>query len=157
MNLEPKWEMPIFSDAVKSFQEFLVSQRVYPELLWVFHEDVISSKQRILVKEPLPPENEELVESLYMRGCHRGLGVQFDVCCILGSRPCCYIWLPEDEYEAHYMIGNLKLTVPVDLLYARSVKSKLMWSIYRWLSEKSDWNKAVERIPHKQNLIGHPA
>ena len=142
--------MPPFADAVVQFRQFLVSQRVPSELLWVFREDVTSRERRILVKEPLPLENERLVASLYERGCQHGLGVQIDAFCLLSSRVCCYIWMPEDESEAEYqMISGLKLSVPTELLQAYSVKSNLMWSVQTWLDEQSSWNKAEDRLPRK--------
>ncbi len=150
MNAEPKLEMPIFVDAVARFREFLISQQAPSELLWVFREDVSSRKRRVLIKEPLPPENVQLAESLYERGCQRGLGVQLDAFCLLGSRVCCYICLPEDESEAqHLMIDGLKLSVPTDLLHARSVRSDVLWRVQVWLDERSSWNKAGQRLPRK--------
>jgi hypothetical protein len=149
MSAQPNPQMPAFNEAVEHFRKLLVSQQISSELLWVFREDVTSHKRRVLVKEPLPFENERIAALLYERGCQRGLGVQLDVFCLLGSRPCCYIWLPEDEYDAHYMIGNLKLSVPTDLLPARSVNSNLMWRVHVWLDERSGWNKAGERLPRR--------
>lgn len=144
-------QMPVFGDAIKKFQKFLVTHHVSSELLWVFREDVTSRKRRVFVKEPLPSENARLAESLYERGCQRGLGVQLDALCLLGSRPCCYILLPEDELDAQYMmVKGLKLSVPTDWLHARSIKSNLVWGIYVWLDELSGWNKGQERLPRKQ-------
>ena len=152
MSTESNPQMPVFGEAVKKFQKFLVSQHVSSELLWIFREDVISRKRRVLIKEPLPSENTRLVESLYERGCQRGLGVQLDMFCLLGSRPCCYVWLPEDEIDAQYMmVGGLKLSVPKDWLHARWVKSNLVWRVHVWLDEQSGWNKAEDRLPHKQH------
>lgn len=150
MSAELKPEMPTFVNAVGQFRNFLISQQVSSELLWVFREDVTSRKQRILVKEPLAAENGRLVESLYERGCQRGLGVQLDAVFLLGSRVCCYICLPEDKSDAeHLMISGLKLSVPTDLLHARSVRNNLMWRVQVWLDKQSCWNKVEKRLPRK--------
>lgn len=57
MSAASKPEMPTFVDAVERFRNFLISQQVSSELLWVFREDVSSRKRRIFIKEPLAAEN----------------------------------------------------------------------------------------------------
>lgn len=134
MSAESKLQMPTFANAVEQYREFLVSQQISSQLLWVFREDVTSHKRRVFVKESLPPENEQIVARLYKIGCQRGLGVQLDVFCLLHSRPCCYILLPKDEFEAECkMIGGLKLSVPTELIQARSVTSNFLWNFKVWL------------------------
>src|SRR5215207_6044566 len=96
--------LPTFAEATEQLRAFLRSQQLSAEPLWVFREDVTSYKQRFLVKEPLPPENQGLVELFYERGRQRGYGVRLEVLCVLGKRPCCYIWLPKDRMEAEYAL-----------------------------------------------------
>lgn len=46
--------VPGFTDATKQLKDFLATQNLSTELLWVFREDIIWRKQLIYVKEPLP-------------------------------------------------------------------------------------------------------
>ena len=77
MSVETETEVPAFPDAVRQCQDFLTGQNISPELLWVFREDVVWRKRRILVKEPLPAENERLVGTLYESGRRRESGIWF--------------------------------------------------------------------------------
>src|ERR687883_1752047 len=102
MSAEPTPEVPPFSDAIRQLKGFLAGQDISTDLLWVFREDIVSYKLRLYVREPLPSGNEMLVESLYERGLRRDLGIRLNVLCLLGSKPCCYIWLPKDREDAGY-------------------------------------------------------
>ena len=104
MSAEPEPEIPIFSEAIKQLKDFLAGQNLSSEFQWVFREDVVWRKQRILVKEPLPKENERIVESLYERGRQRDLGIRLETLCLLGLRPCCYVWIPKDQMDAEYAL-----------------------------------------------------
>ncbi len=57
MNASTEYEIPVFSEAVKQFHSFLVSQGIDSELLWVFREDVAWRKQKMFVKVPVSEEN----------------------------------------------------------------------------------------------------
>ena len=75
MSVETEYEVPAFPGALRQCQDFLTGQKFSPDLLWVFREDVAWRKRRIFIKEPLPPENERLAESLYESGRQRDLGI----------------------------------------------------------------------------------
>ncbi len=94
MSVATEYGMPAFGEAARRFGEFLLSRRLSSDLLWVFREGVCRRKQRLLVKVPVPEENAGHAESHYNAGVNRGLSVGLDVLCLLGSRPCCYVWLP---------------------------------------------------------------
>ena len=145
-------EVPPFSEAVKQLQQFLVGQQLSPELWWVFREDVTANKQRILIKEPLPTENQRIAEALYERGCQRGLGIRLEILCLFESRPCCYVWLPKDELEAEnslMLMSRFIISIPTALPLARGVKNGLLWRICRWIDKQSGWNGMAERVPHR--------
>jgi len=130
MSAEPKPEIPTFSNATKQFRDFLAGQNLSPEFLWVFREDVVWRKRRILVKEPLPKENDGIVEALYERGRQRDLGIRLETLCLLGSHPCCYIWLPKDQMYAEYallLMSKFIISVPTDLKRAESVRKPVIW------------------------------
>ena len=148
MNTEPRTQS--FADACRTFQSFLSQESVSSDLVWVFREDVVSYKHRILVKEPLPPGNVEMAESLFHRGWERGFGVSLDVFCLLGSRHCCYVWLPEDAREAElHMLAGLKMSVPTNLPVATSVRSWLRWRFNMWFDEASFWRLIPQQLPRR--------
>ncbi|MDQ3816427.1 MAG: hypothetical protein M3362_01900 [Acidobacteriota bacterium] len=142
--------MPAFGEAVQQFGGFLLIQGLSSGLLWVFREDVCWRKQRLLVKVPVPEENARYAESLYNAGVNRGLGVRLDVLCLLGSRPCCYIWVPSDEEDASYaMLSGLKLSVPTEPVMARAVSNGSLWRAYKWLEGREAFTGIVEQVPRR--------
>ena len=152
ISAEPEPEIPSFNEAVKQLKDFLISQNLSPELLWVFREDIVWRKQRILIKEPLPQENESVAESLYESGRQRELGIRLETLCLLGSRPCCYIWLPKDQMDAEYallLMSNFIISVPTDLKRAESVRSPLIWRAHKLFEGVPAWISMVERLPRR--------
>jgi len=140
--------MPVFGEAVRQFGGFLAGQGRSSDLLWVFREDVCWRNQQLLVKIPAPEENARHVESLYNLGVNRGLGVRLDVLCLLGSHPCCYVWLPSDEEDASYaMLSGLKLSVPTEPMVAQAVESALLWRVYKRLERGEAFKGIVEQVP----------
>ena len=150
MSVAAEYEMPVFGEAVRQFGDFLVSQRLPSEGPWVFREDVCWRQRQLFVKVPIPEENIGDVESRYNLGVNRGLGVQLNVLCLLGTRPCCYIWLPSDEEDAAYaMTSGLTLSVPTQPVKAREVKSGLLWGAYKWQERSEAFTGIVERVPRR--------
>ena len=152
MSAEPKPEVPTFNDAVRQLKSFLTRQNISNDLLWIFREDVASYNLRLCVKEPLPSGNEKLVESLYKRGLRRDLGIRLDVLCLLGMRPCCYIWLPKDQEDAAYallLMSKFIISAPTEMPHARPVKNRLAWWAYKLLGEQSGWRDMADRVPHR--------
>jgi hypothetical protein len=152
MSAEPKEEVPAFDEAIRQFKDFLAGQAVSTDLVWVFREDVVSYKLRLYINEPSLGENERRVESLYQRGLMRDLGIRLEVLCLLGARPCCYIWLPKDREDAGYallLMSKFIVSVPTELAHARPVKNRLAWAAYKLLDEKSGWRDRAERVPHR--------
>lgn len=148
MAIATDYEMPVFGEAIQQFGSFLVSQGFSPDLLWVFREDVCWRNQRVFVKVPVPVENLEHVERVYKVGVARGLGIRLDMLCLLGSRPCCYVWLPSDEVDASYAkLSGLKLSVPTEPAVAQAVGSGLRWRAYKWLEGSETFKGIVEQIP----------
>jgi hypothetical protein len=145
-------EIPTFNDAVKRFQDYLAGQNIYPEILWVFREDVVHRKGRILVKEPLPKKNLRIVESLYEHARQQDSAIRLEMLCLLGSRPCCYIWLPEDPTDKDHsllLMSKFAMGVPLELQPARSVRNILIWQVYKLLEGEADRVNSIERLPRK--------
>ena len=152
MSAEPKPEVPGFDDAVGQLKGFLAGQNISTDLVWVFREDVVSYKLRLYVREPLPSGNERLVASFYERGLKRDLGIRFNTLCLLNSRPCCYIWLPEDREDAGYallLMSKFIISAPTELSHARPVRNWLAWWAYKLLDEKSGWRDRANGVPHR--------
>ena len=139
-------QAPDFARAVEDFQQFLAEQSVSSELVWIFREDVASTKGRIFIREPLPKENVAIAETLFKRGLKRGLGVSLDVLCLVGSRHCGFVWLPENEREAElHLVAGLKMSVPSRPPVASPVHSRFTWQWHKWFDEKSYWLELVPR------------
>jgi hypothetical protein len=140
-----------FAEAAKQFQAFLSQESVSSDLVWIFREDVLARQHQILIKEPLPQENAKLAEALYHRGWERGLGVSFDVLCLLGTRHCCYIWLPDDAREAElHMLAGLKMSVPTNLPVAISVHGWLKWRLLKWRDNELFWSYVPQPLPRRK-------
>jgi|SRR5215204_32083 len=152
MSVETETEIPTFPDAIRQCRDFLVGQNISSDLLWVFREDVAWRKRRILAKVPLPAENERLAESHYESGRRRSLGIRLEVLCLLGSRPCCYVWVPKDQTDAEYallLMSKFIISVPTDLRKAESVNNPLTWQWHKLVEGGAGWEGIVERLPRR--------
>lgn len=124
----------LFAESKEIFQEFLSEQKISPDLLWVFQEDVLLRKDAVLVKVFNPNKNEDLAEELYEIGRKRNLGICFHAFALLDSRPCCYIQLPSDQDEAErLLIGSsyLKCSIRNPLLKAKPLANTVMWNVHK--------------------------
>lgn len=154
MSIATEHEMPAFGEAAGQFGGFLASRGLAADLLWVFREDVCWRRQRVLVKAPVPEENTCDVERFYNLGVSRGLGVRLDVLCLLGPRPCCYVWLPADEEDASYaLLSGLKFSVPTRPAVAQAVRSGLLWRAYKWLERSEASAGIVAQVPRRAARI----
>lgn len=145
-------EVPAFDEALRQLKVFLAGQNIHGDPLWVFRDDVVSYKLRLHVKEPLPNTNEKLAAALYERGLQRDMGIRLNVLCLLGSRPCCYVWLPKDTEEAAsalLLMSKFIISVPTELPRARTVSSRPAWWAYKLLDERSGWRDRADMVPHR--------
>lgn len=142
-----------FDEAKQFFQNFLSEQGLSSDLLWVFGEDIICLPKRFLIKVPLPAENESFAEICYNVGRERDFGICLHAFCLLDGRPCCYVWLPEDDLDAQYsMMGNLSLKCNVrnDLTNAEPIDSFLAWQAHRLTEKFSDRRfSTLEKMPFR--------
>ena len=156
MTTESRLEIPAFNEAVKQFQDYLAEHDISPAILWVFREDVVYCKGRLCIKEPLSRENPKIVESLYERAREQGSGIRFEMLCLLGSRPCCYIWLPQDPMDRSYsllLVSKFAVGVPLDPHPARLIRNPLAWQLYKLLEGETEGASAllVDRLPRRPN------
>jgi hypothetical protein len=152
MNVNQGHEAPPFEEAIKEFQCFIAKQGLSADLLWVFREDISFFKRRILIKQPLPEGNSKTAEALYKRGCREKNGIRLEVLCLLGEKPCCYVWVPKDMDEAErnlLLLSRFIMSIPENLLSARGIRNPLAWTWYKWFDGKRGWNELAEGVPRR--------
>ncbi|MFN0139740.1 MAG: hypothetical protein ACKVQW_06600 [Pyrinomonadaceae bacterium] len=145
-----------FDEALDDFKEFLSGQGLPTELVWVFREDVICQRERVIIKTPVPAENEALAKACYELGQQRNFGINLHAFCLLESRPCCYIVLPEDGIDAEHMLipkVAVKYSVLSNLTKAEPVLNPVKWHTLRLLNRKSAVDGFNEYIPSKYTLL----
>ena len=145
-----------FDEALDSFREFLSGQGLSTDLAWVFLEDVIFQDERIFIKTPIPSENETRAQACYELGQRRDFGINLQAFCLLESRPCCYILLPEDDLDAQYhLMSNiaLKLSVWTNLRKAKSISNPIKWLALKLINRKSQFSSFDDHMPSKHSLL----
>jgi hypothetical protein len=144
-----------FSEAKATLRKFLLEQGLSSDLVWLFREDVSSRAGRLLIKSPVPRENEELSEAYYEVGRKRDLGIGLHTFCLLDSQPCCYVELPEDDVDAQYLLMgnlNLKCSVSDSLTKAQPVTNRLLWAAYKLVERTSKPSLLIpDRLPSKKS------
>lgn len=139
-----------FDQAIENYTRILAEHDLSPTLLWVFREDVTVHKRRIYVRWPLPAQNADLAKELYERGRDQGLGLRLDVFCLVDHRPCCYVYVPEDEVDASYaMLSALNMSVPTTPIHAKKVRSPWIWKSLLWLHSKTNLTGFKEELPQR--------
>jgi hypothetical protein len=142
--------IPDFDAALRQFRRFVSDVGHSPRcLLWIFREDVSTYRRRVLIRAPLPADNERVARVRYEYGRGLGIGVCVDGFCRLGADLCCTTWFVRDwEESARRLCGGLKLSVPspADLAVARPVRGRLVWAVRSWLD-------AYSRYPHYGHVL----
>lgn len=143
--------IPDFDTALEQFRRFITEVGHAPnELTWVFREDVSTFRRRVLIKVPLPADNEQVARARYEQGRRLGIGVCLDVFCRLGPVLCCTTWFVENlEESARRLCGGLKLSVPspADMVAAHPVRNRLVWAVWSWLDSRSRFNQFKNFLP----------
>lgn len=124
-----------FEEAQAFFKDCLSSNAVSSDLLWVFREDVIFFYDRIFIRTPVPIENEGRAGVYYELGRERDFGINIHGFCLLHSRLCCYIALPEDDLESQSMLMSnewVKYSWRTELPEAQPISNRLLWRIRKW-------------------------
>ena len=134
-------EIPDFRTAVEQFRDFLTQIGHPPdELNWIFREDVSTCRRRVLVRVPLPADNEGIAAARYEQGRAVGVGVCLFVYCRLGTALCCSTWFVKDHQEsARRLCGGLKLSAPLpaNVDVSQPVWDRRTWRAWRRLDRES--------------------
>jgi hypothetical protein len=146
--------IPDFDAAVERLRGFLSDLGHPPgEPVWVFREDVSTRRRRVRVKVPLSADNEGIARDRYEQGRRLGIGVCLDVFCRLGPAFCCTCWFVQDpEESARRLCSGLKLSVADALPDARPVRSRLAWSLLRWLDARSGFHYFRDFLPSRDDV-----
>ena len=85
-----------FSQAVSDFKKFLNDEKISPDIMWIFREDITWYRGSFFIFWPLPKDNVRMAEKAYELGRQKGLGLKLEVCCWVTETPCCFVLVPED-------------------------------------------------------------
>jgi hypothetical protein len=145
--------IPGFEVALDQFRAF-ISEMGYSanSLVWIFREDVSTNRRRVLIKVPLPHENERVARTRYEQGRALGIGVCLEVFCQLESALCCSTWFVKDlEESTSKLCYGLKLSVPplTDLVIAEPVQNSLDWALRSQLDSRSEFNQFRDFLPER--------
>ena len=145
-----------FDEALDSFKDFLSGQGLSTDVACVFREDVIFQREGIFIKTPIPAENESRARACYELGQKRAFGINLHAFCLLESRPCCYMILPEDDLDAQYLLmsnTSLKMSVWTNLREAESISSPGKWLVLKLINQKLRFSSPDDHIPSKHSLL----
>jgi hypothetical protein len=127
-----------FEDAKREFREFLVKNGLDKPILWVFIEDVYSSRSdryttSFWLRLPTPAVNEECARRHFECGKAQGFGVALSAFASCADGLCCSFIVPDEEEDAAYMLMGPEYMrysyTNSDMPTATVVRSKLIWTI----------------------------
>ena len=145
-----------FDEALTDFREFLLSQKLFTQLIWIFSEDVIFEAEHIYIKTPISNKNEALAKDCYELGQKRNFGISLQAFCLFESQLCCYIYLPENDIDDQYSLMSnaaLKYSVRTNLKEAESVSNVLKWKMMKLQNPKSNSFCKDNHIPSRISLM----
>lgn len=154
--------MPVthtFDEACVALSDFLQREDwSCVELLWLCREDVTGVRRRIFVHPSPPSANRDLYIQHYERGARQSRGVRLDVLFILGSRACCYVWVPRDDTDAScaMLSDELRLSIPCREtkfpIAAKQCRTGLGFYFCRIFSRLRGESPIVQDFPSRSDL-----
>lgn len=145
-----------FDEALDDFRQFILSQKLPAQLIWIFSEDVIFQNEHIFIKTPVFGENALFARKCYELGQKRNFGVSLQGFCLFESQLCCYIYLPEDEVDAQYSLMSketLKYSVRTNLIEAQPVSNILEWMMLNLKNPESNSFCIDNHIPSRISFL----
>jgi len=127
-----------FGATVARFQEFLGQNQYSENILWLTPEDVLlSGKQSVYVRVPIPAANETKARKMYDEGVANGRGLLMSTICEMQGSTCCYVWYPRRQEEEPQGLrphdGSVKLSAKMETsrVPGKPVKSRLLWAFLK--------------------------
>jgi hypothetical protein len=120
--------IPPFEEAFHEFREFLRSQGHAETVLWAFREDLyFPDRATCLVRDPLPSENERLVQRVFDQGRAAGL-VELKAIAVSRDITIATVWFPrEPEEEVQGWSTGMKLSVVEPPVRPRFIRGGMRW------------------------------
>ena len=119
----------------------LLAEEGYPSrVMWVQPGHVVYYRRQWYVHVPNAMLTAMVPRSYFRAGFDQGLGLTVDAICQLDGTTCCSVFVPENIAQAHRLgLGkdDVRMSVLVEPLMARPVKSPVVWAILRWLGRKN--------------------
>lgn len=144
-------ELPDFSDAAASLQEFLASHSRPTSIVWAFAEDYYTpSVVQHWVRWPLPRENEELARGTYAAGRTRGL---VELCAQFHTEgfAVATVFAPRQDQIQGWSAG-LRLAIREPWVEARAVRSRARWWWHRHMGRYRHWQAHQELVARRADV-----
>ena len=105
-------QIPSFDDALHAFREFLRSLDHPDTVRWVFRDDLyFPDAATCLARDPLPSENEQLVERVFEQGRAAGL-IELKAIAVSRDVTIAAMWFPRaPEEEVQGWLAGMKLAI----------------------------------------------
>ena len=138
-----------FQQATESLRGFLILEKRPSIIHWIFRDDLLQYKRNVVLRWPLPKDNEQMAEQLYNAGRERGLGLTLEAYCFDRNTAYCYVLVPEDKYDSEaLMMTELKLSFVTDHGRVWKIRTKWLWQKARnWIIKKPDTLWTNDLVP----------
>lgn len=142
-----------FQQACEQLQNFLQTEKRPHVIHWIFREDVLLFKRNILLRWPLPTDNERQAEKLFCLGKAKGLGLALAVYGVDHTNAYGYVLVPTDQADSEaLMMADLKLSYLNDQRKIVKIRTAIAWQIVKRLLPKMT-NLWVEDLMPPRNSI----
>ncbi|MCP4655656.1 MAG: hypothetical protein GY856_09580 [bacterium] len=143
--------LPAFNEAEGRLRNLLERAGRPIEIVWVFREDLsVKRNGRLWVSVPLPDDNREMVGRLYEKARQDGLPVELAVFCLLDSKACTFVYVPDNKLDAeHRMISGLKVSVPTRPRKARALGGSWIENIKYHMAGRERKDPWLGDVPSK--------
>lgn len=125
--------------AKEKFRAFLTSQGYPKAVCWLEPSDLlVDAKHHYWIRHRR--ERTIRAEQQYAEGVDRNLGVELRAICATNTETFASVFVPENDLDRQYhLMGRLlKLSCPVEMRLASTVRSPLRWWMLRLLTRKSN-------------------
>ena len=125
-----------FQDASLEFVDFLRSQGIDRQPIWVDHLNAVKFRGTVFVRVSEQDKAVTSAEFTFQRAMKEDLGVQLYAFADLIGRPVCTVEIPQSRREAEeLMFSNrfVKYSARTPLMNARPVSNSMCWLLLRLL------------------------